>query len=76
MIMTLDTEGVDYRSSFVSNNLIHLYFFLMNISPVTLKENRIHSNPAIFKLNSKLDLFINAKAEAKSPKVEVKIMFY
>jgi len=42
----------------------------MNISPVTLKENRIHLNPAIFKLKSKLDLFINAKAEAKSPEKE------
>ena len=42
----------------------------MNISPVTLKENRIHLKPAIFKLKSKLDLFINANCEAKSPEKE------
>jgi len=42
------------------NSLKH-YFTLMNIIPLIIKEDRLTSNPAILRLKSKLDLFINVK---------------
>ena len=44
----------------------------MNITPLIIKENRLNSNPAIFKLKSKLDLFLNAKVKEQCQTANLK----